>query len=248
MPLRRPTPRETLPADILPPDFIARHDLVERLVLFPLRHRTRPRAWAPLTDAEWEALAPMLWALGCGLPAPGARRGGRPMEEAAVRARLDAIFRAVTLKHPKGGRGAWRQLPEEFGRADTVSRTYRRWAQRGLWSRLLEEVADPSAPPVLRRLAYFACCAFRRAWRLIGLEAAVALARRLKLVTALPAPPSWLPDPGLSEIYAPVMDGVRARMLDRPDWMPPRPVWRLFLGMAALIRGRPRLRRAWEPA
>ena len=45
----------------------------------------------------------------------------------------------------------------------------------------------------------------------------------------MPAPSSYLPDRGLSEIYAPVMDGVRHRMLDRPDWLPPTGVWRLFL-------------------
>ena len=78
------------------------------------------RARAPLTDAEWDALAPILAAQGCGLAAT--RRAGRPAEN--PRARLDAIFRAVTLRHPDGGRAPWRMLPEAFGKPDTASRTH----------------------------------------------------------------------------------------------------------------------------
>jgi len=245
---RRPTAPKTLPPEILPPDFVARHGLVERLVLAPLRGRTRRRAWAPLTDAEWEAVAPYLWIKGCGMAAPGAARPGRPLPD--PRARLDAIFRAVTLKRPAaegGGRAAWNQLPAEFGRPDTISRSFRRWAAAGLWTRLLEEVADPGCPPALRRLAYFISCAFRRAWRVIGRDAAVALARRLGLHSALPAPSSYLADPGLSEIYTPVMDATFARIATEPGWVPPRGTLRLFRSMRLLIDGRSRLRRAWEP-
>ena len=243
-----PLPRQTLSPDILPPDFVERHNLIERLILDPLRHRVRVRAWAPLSDEEWEEVAPYLWTLNCGLQAPGPRRGGRPMEEAEVRARLDAIFRAVTLKHPKGGRGTWRQLPEEFGRSDTVSRTYRRWAQRGFWTRLLEEVADPTAPPALKRLAYFACCAFRRAYRILGRAEVAELARKLKMHTAMPAPSCYLPDRGLSEIYGPVLRAIHAKLLATKDWLPPRPTWRLMLSMTELIHGEKTLRRIWEPA
>lgn len=245
--LRPPAP-STLPAEILPPDFVMRHDLVERLILAPLRNRTRLRAWAPLTDAEWEAVAPYLWIKGCGMAAPGVARPGRPVED--PRARLDAIFRAVTLKRPAaagGGRAAWKQLPPEFGRPDTISRSFRRWAAAGLWARLLEEVADPSCPPALRRLTYFICCAFRRGIRVMGREAAVALARRLRLFSALPAPSSYLADPGLSEIYTPVMEATFSRMATHPGWLPPRGKMRLFRSMRLLIDGRSRLRRTWEP-
>ena len=71
---RRAKPPATLPPDILPADFLERHGLVERLILAPLNNLTCPRAWAPMTDAEWEAVAPYLWVHGCGM-APRARRG-----------------------------------------------------------------------------------------------------------------------------------------------------------------------------
>ena len=126
--------------NLLPPNFPTKLELIHRISLDPIRCLTPPRPWAPLTDAEWDAIAPFLAAHGCGLsPAP---RSGRP--PADTRARLDAIFRAVTLKNPRGGRGAWAQLPPEHGMPDTVSRTYRRWARANLWTRLLAEVACPT--------------------------------------------------------------------------------------------------------
>jgi transposase len=234
--------------DLLPPELAARQEVIERLVLDPIRNRILPRPWAPVTDAEWEELAPILWALGCGFAPPGPKRGGRPMTEAAIRARLDAIFRAVTLKHPRGGRGAWRQLPEEFGKPDTASRTCRRWAQRGLWSRLLEEVAHPSATPVFRRLAYWICCAFRRSFTAIGAGRAIALARRLKMFAALPAPSGWLPDRGLSEVFAPLIRETMRRIAEAPGWRPAPGIFPLFNLMTSMIFGRGRIRRAWEPA
>ena len=86
-------------------------------------------------------------------PFPGRPPGDAGRPPADTRARLDAIFRAVTLKRPKeqgGGRGTWAQLPPEHGKPDTVSRTYRRWARANLWARLLAAVACPLAPPALR--------------------------------------------------------------------------------------------------
>jgi transposase len=147
-----------------------------------------------LSDSEWEHIACYLAALNCGLSFEPRRRG-RPPEN--VRARLDAIFRAVTLKHPKGGRANWNQLPAEFGKPDTVSKTYRRWLGRGLWQRLLSEVADPTCPTVLRDLSYYICCAFRRGWRLLPLPALL-LAKQVGLWSALPGPPFCLPLPGLT--------------------------------------------------
>ena len=43
---------------IIPPDFLTRHNLIHRLYLAPLRGLTPRAPWAPLTDAEWDALAP----------------------------------------------------------------------------------------------------------------------------------------------------------------------------------------------
>jgi hypothetical protein len=235
----------SLPAALLPPDFLERHDLVHRLCLAPLKGLTPPVPWAPLDDAEWEALAPHLAALGCGLSL--APRPGRP--PAGTRARLDAIFRAVTLKHPRGGRAAWAQLPPGFGKPDTVSRTCRRWARAGLWARLLAEVACPTCPPVLRRLAYFACCAFRRALRAMGTLRAVVLARRLGLHSALPAPSGCLPDPDLSEtVVQPLLLRLRDALEANPGWRPPRALLRLLGWLHRLCAGRRRIPRWMEPA
>lgn len=238
----RPAP-DPLAAKVLPPDFLARHDLFHRLCAAPLRGLTPPAPWAPLTDAEWDALAPILAALGCGLSATP--RAGRPAAD--PRARLDAIFRAVTLKHPEGGRAPWRLLPPEFGKADTASRTHRRWARAGLWARLLVEVAHPDCPPVLRRLAHRICCAFRRAIRQMGLRAIV-LARRLGLHSALPAPSQWLPDPDLSEIVQPLHMRFAETALANPGWVPPRPLLRALMALHALCGGRARISRWMEPA
>ena len=172
------------------------------------------RPWAPMTDVEWEAIAPFLWAMGCGFRgAPGVSAAGRPLAD--PRARLDAIFRSVTLKrevtHPRTGqpvpaRACWCDLPPGYGRPDSVSRLYRRWARLGdgrasLWARLLIEVTDPAAAPALRGMAHWICCAFRRGIRLMGLRA-ILLARRIRQHSALPGPPHWLPDPDLSEALA----------------------------------------------
>jgi transposase len=228
---------------LLPPDFPTRLDLVHRLSLDPIRCRTPPRPWAPLTDAEWQAIAPFLAAHGCGMSLT--RRAGRPPQD--TRARLDAIFRAVTLKHPRGGRGAWAQLPPEHGKPDTVSRTHRRWARAHLWARLLAEVACPTCPPVLGNLAYLICCAFRRAVRVMGLRA-ILLARRLRLHSALPAPAVLLPDPDLSERLLPLLPAILNHLARHPGWRPPPRALRGLSGLLRLCAGRRRISRWMEPA
>ena len=188
------------------------------------------------------ALAPILAAQGCGLAE--APRAGRPM--ANPRARLDAIFRAVTLKHPRGGRGAWAQLPEAHGKADTVSRSFRRWARANLWARLLVEVASPGCPPVLRGLTYWVCCAFRRGIRIMGLRA-VTLARRLRLHSALPAPSCLLWDRDLSEYVAPILPAVIAHREANLGWRLPKGLLRAVDGLVRFCLGR-KPRRWMEPA
>ena len=237
---RSPFGLRRLPPEILPPDFVARHDLVNRLIMAPLKGLTPPHPWAPMTDEEWTFLRPLL---------PGVTSGGagRPMPDA--RARLDAIFRAVTLKRADGTRAAWRELPPEFGKADSVSRLFRRWTKEGLWERLLRLVSDKAgrAKALILGLRWRVCCAFRRAWRLIGLRALV-LARRFGLYSALPGPSGHLPDPDLSEIYHPVIRDTVVRLAEQPGWRPPRRVWPIFRGMLGFVAGRRRLRRALEPA
>ena len=233
-----------IPPEILPPDFAVRHDLVRRLYLDPVTRLTPAGTWAPLTDAEWAVLAPILADHRCGVA--DRPRAGRPMAD-PPRARLDAVFRAVTLKRPKGGgRSPWRALPDEFGKADTVSRTYRRWTRTDLWMRLLGEVAAEDASPVLVGLTWRICCAFRRGIRLMGLRAIV-LARRLRLYSALPAPSHWLPDPDLSELYMPVVKACVTYVLDHPDWRPPPGLWQLMRSMHRMVGGRSRITLAMEP-
>ena len=117
------------------------------------------------------------------------------------RGRLDAIFwMAAHLPGPGWSLAPWRTLPPEFGKPDTVARQFRRWAQAGLWARLLEALADPEYPgiAILRCLESWICRTFRRAWRLLGVQGVV-LARRLGFLSALRAPSVFLPDPHLSE-------------------------------------------------
>jgi transposase len=175
-----------------------------------------------MTDAEWDAIAPYLWASGCGLRGGiGFTSGGRPMAD--PRGRLDAIFRGATLKWqgPKGAyRAPWRALPEQLGNPDTVSRTHRRWAHARLWPRLLEAALDRFAPPELRGMAHWICCAFRRAIGVMGL-AAIVLARRLRLHSALPAPPHWLPDPSLHGPWQRLVQGLVAALAAGLPWRSP---------------------------
>ena len=38
---------------------------------------------------------------------------------------------------------AWRDLPERFGKWDTVDHRFNQWSKKGVWKRLFEEVQDP---------------------------------------------------------------------------------------------------------
>jgi hypothetical protein len=185
-------------------------------------HLLPARPWQPMTDAEWDAIAPHLWASGCGLRGGiGQNTGGRPMPD--PRGRLDAIFRGCTLKWqgPHGAhRAPWRALPQAHGKADTVSHTHRRWAHATLWRRLLEAAFDPFAPEELRGMAHWICCAYRRAIRVMGLTA-VTFARRLRLHSALPAPPHWLPDEDLHAPWRRLVHGLVAALGAGLPWRPP---------------------------
>jgi len=138
---------------------------------------------APLSDAEWAALLPHV------LRASGGVRG-RPCDH---RAHFDAIFRVAATDGP------WADLPENFGKPDTISRYFRRLTHQGLWEHLLLALAAAPQGHPLRNLLGPICRAARRAIRLRGLRI-ILLARRLDLKRALPAPPWMCPDPDLSEI------------------------------------------------
>ncbi|WP_458097285.1 transposase [Roseomonas sp. WA12] len=151
----------------------------------PICPLTPPRPWSPLTDLQWHALLPYI------LPRSPQ---GRPIAD--LRARMDAIFHiAQTPAHP------WHALPASFGRADTVSRYFRRLTHNGLWPRLLHALKESAPNHPLRQIEYAILRATRRAAR-IGGPALLLLIRKLDLRTALNGPPWLLPDPLLSETCA----------------------------------------------
>jgi transposase len=170
-----------------------------------MRRFTPRRPWAPLSDAEWEALSPYV-ARASGGP-------GRPLRD--PRARLDAMLRNTLADRP------WRDLSEQGGKPDTLSRLFRRWTHAGLWLRLLDALLAPDAPPALRALEYWLCRLARRAmWTLRRAGQGMAeLARinRLGLLTALPMLPWFLPKPDLSETVFRHIDRVLSRLpAERP--------------------------------
>jgi hypothetical protein len=107
----------------------------------------------------------------------------------------------------------------------TAARQFRRWAHAGVWTRLLQALAAPDCPPVLQRLAPWICRAYRRGLRILGLRGML-LAKRLGLLSALPAPWWMLPKPDLSQSCQPLFQALRARLRERiaaRDWAGTRP-------------------------
>jgi transposase len=141
---------------------------------------TPARAWEPLSDREWDALAPWFFQT----------RTGRPLRD--PRGRLDAIFRLVTSRRP------WREAAYGPHEAGAVERHFRRLAHEGVWERLFDLAAEREAPLVWRHLRSWLFAAFRRAYRMLPLSA-VLRAKRLRLWSALPGPPWLLARPALSE-------------------------------------------------
>jgi hypothetical protein len=132
------------------------------------------------------------------LRVPQHRRRGSPRPRRAREARRRVLARRAHAARPRAP--ALGRAPSEFGKPDTASRQFRRWARQGLWTKLLEALADDDRPgiAVLRRLESWICRAYRRAWRVLGVEG-MALARRLGFLSALRGPSWYLPDPDLSE-------------------------------------------------
>ena len=213
---------------IIPPDFLTRHNLLHRLCLAPLRGLIPPTPWVPLTDAEWDALAPYVTcAAGC---------PGRPLRD--PRGRFDAMLRNTLADRP------WAEVPPEDGKPDTVSRLFRRWTHAGLWMRLLEALAAPGAPAALRAMEYWLCRLARRAmWTLRragrGL-AEIARVRSLGLHSALPQHSfALLFQPDLSEL----LHRITAQVLRRiPEEWPPPGTRRTLSRLLAFAGGR----RVWS--
>jgi transposase len=187
---------------------------------------TKPVPWRPMTDEEWEAVMHFMVFVH---PGPG-----RPTIFGARRA-LDGCFHAACFNGP------WKNLPAAYGKPDSMSRLFRRWAHAGLWSMMLKFVARER--PGLEAIQYWVCRAFRRAWRIQGL-AGLRLARRLGLDSALRAPSWLLPDPDLSDYYHKVLlPRHQATLFEQPLhiirthiglW---KQLYRLMLGRRSIPRG-----------
>jgi transposase len=190
----------------------------------------RPVAWRPLSDEEWALALPYVAAL---------NRRGRPVRD--LRGRLDACLHGACMRE------AWRELPAAFGRADTISRQFRRWGEAGLWEALLHALAQQGREPGLRGLAYFVCRAMRRCHRVLGLRG-LRLARALGMDSALRAPRDWLPDPDLSEHYHERFLLPGAEAMQRWPWAVPLAVIRVWKGMLTRVKGRARIARWMAPA
>jgi transposase len=74
-----------------------------------------------LTDGQWEQLAPLL--------PPAKPRTGRPNLD--HRCILNGILWRLKTGAP------WRDLPERYGRWQTVYSRFRRWQLAGVWQRVL---------------------------------------------------------------------------------------------------------------
>lgn len=74
-----------------------------------------------LTDAQWERLAPLL--------PPQKPKTGRPALD--HRRVVNGILWVLRTGAP------WRDMPERYGKWQTVYSRFRRWRQAGIWERVL---------------------------------------------------------------------------------------------------------------
>lgn len=79
-----------------------------------------------LTDEQWERIKNLL---------PG--REGDP----GVTAKDNRLFIDAVLWIARTG-APWRDLPERFGNWNSVFQRFRRWAKKGTWQRIMEELQD----------------------------------------------------------------------------------------------------------
>ena len=93
---------------------------------------------APLTDAEWERVRPLL--------PPQRPPVGRPRRD--QRTVLDGILWVL------GTGSSWRDVPRErFGPWETVYGRYREWRKDGRWQRVLEALRADDASTVGAKVA-----------------------------------------------------------------------------------------------
>ena len=79
-----------------------------------------------LTDAQWQRIE---------LLVPG-KKGDRGRHGEDNRLFVDAVLWLVRAGAP------WRDLPEQFGKWNSVFKRFRRWAKKGVWKRLFTELGE----------------------------------------------------------------------------------------------------------
>lgn len=100
-----------------------------------LEDRTGPHATilspeeAPLTDAEWELVKPLI---------PQRPPAGRRYHD--HRQVLGGILWVARTS------SSWREMPEEFGKWETAYRRYELWVKQGLWPRILRALGEEELP------------------------------------------------------------------------------------------------------
>jgi hypothetical protein len=97
-------------------------DAVSVVPPLPLAHRA-------LSDAEWEHIRPLL--------PPQKPTTGRPRHD--HRTVLNGILAVV------GTDLSWREMPREYGKRDRAYKRYRLWCDQGLWQRIVDVLARPTA-------------------------------------------------------------------------------------------------------
>jgi transposase len=86
---------------------------------------------APLTDAEWYRIEPLL--------PPQKPRTGRPAHD--HRRIISGILWVQRSGYP------WRSMPSQFGRWSTAASRYHRWKKDGVWQRVEQALGEASHAP-----------------------------------------------------------------------------------------------------
>ncbi len=84
---------------------------------------------APLTDAEWKMVKPLI---------PQRPPAGRRYNDHRM------VLGGILWVARTGS--SWREMPEEYGKWETAYRRYRLWLEQGLWKRILEALGEERCP------------------------------------------------------------------------------------------------------
>ena len=80
-----------------------------------------------ITDYQWDAIKDLL---------PGKE------SDPGATAKDNRLFVNAVMWIAKTG-APWRDLPERFGKWDTVWKRFDRWSLKGIWERIFRELQDP---------------------------------------------------------------------------------------------------------